>query len=381
MSVKKRLLFIRRLERTLSFLRLLALIGIVWFTVASLLGNINVALNGSFLIYGSGTLLALAFVSKYPLEKIRAKNDFFINNFEDTVKYSNNKTKYGEYDQWGNLNTGLLLKRGSEHPVEELQNLIGLESVKREVLKQKSVYEFDKKYHKNKNNPVRHLCFEGNPGTGKTTVACIFSGLLAEYKKIKYNMYLQCTGADLMGDYQGQTKTKVDAIFNLCRGGVLFIDEAYVLSEANSEMAAEAVAQLLVHLEQEKQTVVIFAGYTNNMKRFMAMNPGLSSRVSTTIIFPDYTPDELMNITDMFIRGKELEITDEARLALKRIYAAKLKMFCPDFSNGRYARNCFDEVYHQHAYLCQTSTDSLKDPNVIDVEDITSIREALLKQS
>ena len=232
MSVKRRLLLTRYFERAASLLRLLALVGIIYLVAMSFIGEIALPIEGNVLMYGSSTLLALLFFSKYPLEKLRAKNDFFINNFEDTVKYSNNKTKYGEYDQWGNLNTGLLLKRGSEHPVEELKDLIGLESVKKEVLKQKSVYEFDKAHHKNKDNPVRHLCFTGNPGTGKTTVACIFSGLLAQYKKIKYNMYLQCTGADLMGEYQGQTKSKIDAIFNLCRGGVLFIDEAYVLADA-----------------------------------------------------------------------------------------------------------------------------------------------------
>lgn len=380
--MKRKLLAARRIEFCLSFLRLLAIIGFGALAAYSLFGIISIFGLGqkSFIVF-----LALAFLSfaaKYPLAAWRKKTDFLIDNFEDTAKYARKKKKYGEYDEDGDLNIGLMLKRGSEDAIGDLNKLIGLSHVKQEVLRMESVYNFEAQHHKNTENVARHLAFLGNPGCGKTEVASIFSGLLYKYGRIKHNMYLQCTGNDLTGEFSGQTKAKVNAIFKRCKGGVLFIDEAYILGQSNDAIAAEAVAQLLVHMEAEKDTVIIFAGYSDEMRKFMMINPGLASRISTTIEFPDYNAHELVQITEKFMAKKNIGIGPDAEKVLESIYQEKINLNEPNFSNGRYARNCFDEIYQQHALLYQQKGKELEsNADVISVSDIISIKDKLLVQS
>lgn len=380
--MKRKLLAARRIEFCLSFLRLLSIIGFGVLAAYSLFGIISIFGLGqkSFVIFLA--LAFLCFVSKYPLTIWRKRINFLIDNFEDTAKYAKRKKKYGEYDEDGNLNIGLMLKRGSEDAIGDLNKLIGLEHVKQEVLRMESVYEFEKQQHKKTESVARHLAFLGNPGCGKTEVASIFSGLLYKYGRIKYNMYLQCTGNDLTGEFPGQTKSKVDAIFKLCRGGVLFIDEAYILGQSYNGASSEAIAQLLVHMESEKNTVVIFAGYSKEMEDFIKINPGLASRISTTIEFPDYNARELVQITKKFMAKKNISISPDAEKILENIYQEKIDLHELNFSNGRYARNCFDEIYQQHALLYQQRGKELgSDANIISVSDIISIKDKLLIQS
>lgn len=382
MSFKKKLLAARRTEFCLSFLRLLAIIGFGALAAYSLFGVISIFGLGqkSFIVFL--VLAFLSYVSKYPLAAWRKRTEFLIDNFEDTAKYARKKKKFGEYDEDGDLNIGLLLKRGSEDALGDLNKLVGLDHVKQEVVRMESVYNFEAQYNKNNENVARHLAFLGNPGCGKTEVASIFSGLLYKYGRIKHNMYLQCTGNDLTGEFSGQTKAKVNAIFKRCKGGVLFIDEAYALAQSNDAIAAEAVAQLLVHMEAEKDTVIIFAGYSDEMRKFMMINPGLASRISTTIEFPDYNAHELVRITEIFMAKKGVGMTQDAEKTLESIYQEKIDRHEPNFSNGRYARNCFDEIYQQHALLFQQKGEEIgSNANIISVSDIISIKDKLVVQS
>ena len=326
-------------------------------------------------------LIALIYSSKYLIAKAEKRINFLIDNFEDTAKWSRTKGKYGQINEYGLLNIGLMLKRGSDDALGDLQKMIGLDAVKKEVLKMKTLYEYEA-VHPNqasKSNVARHLLFLGNPGSGKTVVASIFSGLLYQYGRIKYNMYLPITAADLAGDAHGQTALRMESLFKKCKGGVIFIDEAYALYQADSVTASEIIAQLLVQMEANPDTVVIFAGYTNEMKQFINMNPGIASRIATTIEFPDYNAYELVEITKLFFAEKNLTLTNEATVVLQAIYQEKLNLNEPNFSNGRYARNCFDKIYQQHALSFQLSNMN-QDANLITISDILEIKDLLINQ-
>lgn len=220
--VKRKLLFQRTLQMILDITRLVAMVAFGACGLYSLFGQLSLfgLENRTVIIFI--VLVFLCYVSKYPLNAWKRRIDFLINNFEDTAAYARRKTKFGEYDEDGDLNIGLMLKRGSDDAIKDLNALIGLEDVKEEVMRMESVFNFESQQNKNTDTVARHLAFCGNPGCGKTEVASIFSGLLYKYGRIKHNMYLQCTGNDLTGEFSGQTKARVNAIFKRCRGGVLF---------------------------------------------------------------------------------------------------------------------------------------------------------------
>ena len=326
-------------------------------------------------------LFALLFASKYGIEIAERKVNFLIDNFEDTAKWSRKRGKYGQIDEYGFLNVGLMLKRGSSDAMGDLDKMIGLKAVKDEVKKMQALYEYEKNHPQqaSKNNVARHLLFLGNPGSGKTVVASIFSGLLYQYGRIKHNMYLPITASDLVGDAYGQTAIRMESLFRKCKGGVIFIDEAYALCQAAESSSSEIIAQLLVQMEANPDTVIIFAGYTHEMQQFLNMNPGIASRIATTIEFPDYTSVELVEITELFFKEKQMVLSSDAKYLLNNIYLQKINKNEPNFSNGRYARNCFDKIYQQHALSYQFNTID-QDAAIITASDITPIQDLLISQ-
>lgn len=351
-----KLQFLKIAERGGSFLRLLATIGAgIWLAFCGVqlvtgylydgkspFDNISVLVQAGIAII----ILVVAYVLRFVFDNARLNIHHQIYDDESVLSFHERlekETREGTY-------TPLVLKNGCSDPEKELAGLIGLASVKRSVEKLKALFEYEKKSGKTKKEKVcRHYAFLGNPGTGKTTVARIFAGLLYRYDLIQRNVYLECTGNDLTGEYSGMTKKRVDAIYKKVKGGVLFIDEAYILQ---GPLAEEAIAQLLVKMESDPYTVVIFAGYTGPMLRFIEINPGLASRVSQQIHFADYEPEDLAEIFESFCKKKSIVLSDEARKSLIWIFGQKkerVKELNENFSNGRYARNCFDLIYQQHA--------------------------------
>lgn len=378
---KDRFLFIgeRVLNAFVTIARLLCIVGIVAIVGKSILSSCG---GDSELLttwqIAACIALFVAFIALRQFSKWLEKKHFELKE----IVFGMDILKGDMYAIQNNQNANpnyvpVPVKRGSLDPEGDLEKLIGLDVVKDQVRAMQAAYAFEKdRAKKYREKPCRHMAFIGNPGTGKTTVARIMAGILANTKQIKRNIYVECTGNDLVSEYAGDTKNRVAKIYNKARNGVLFIDEAYVLAQS-SERAPEALAQLLTYMENDPDTVVIFAGYEREMNEFIAMNSGLASRISQKLFFEDYNPTQLFNIFNGFALKRGLKVDDEACQAMVQVFYQKLNR--PDdqpFSNGRYARNCLDAVYQNHALRYKQG---LVQKEIINKEDILTIIEPLLE--
>lgn len=199
-------------------------------------------------------------------------------------------------------------------------------------------------------NPGLHMSFTGSPGTGKTTVAMKMADILNRLGYIKKGQLMTVTRDDLVGQYIGHTAPKTKEVLKQAMGGVLFIDEAYYLYKPDNERdyGAEAIEILLQIMENQRDDlVVIFAGYKNKMDQFYESNPGLSSRVTNHVDFPDYTAKELLQIAKLMLEDQQYKFAQEADLVLLN-YAEK-RMKQPHFANARSIRNAIDRARMRQA--------------------------------
>ena len=193
--------------------------------------------------------------------------------------------------------------------------------------------------------PSLHMCFTGNPGTGKTTVALRMADILHRLGYVRKGHVVSVTRDDLVGQYIGHTAPKTKEVLKKAMGGVLFIDEAYYLYKPENERdyGQEAIEILLQVMENQRDDlVVILAGYKDRMDTFFQSNPGLSSRIAHHIDFPDYAPDELMAIANRMLAAQNYRLTAEAQQAFERYLA--LRVLQPHFANGRSVRNALDRA-------------------------------------
>ena len=250
---------------------------------------------------------------------------------------------------------------------EELDQLIGHGTVKRMIKKIKAYA----KRNKGGEGFNLHMCFYGNPGTGKTEVARILSRILYDAGVLGEAKLVETDGHGLIGKYVGETGPKTEAKVNEAMNGVLFIDEAYSLVGPNeasggvTSYGTEAIAVLLKEMEDHRgQFCVILAGYKDEMKNMLSSNPGFESRIQFTLEFPDYTREELGAITESFIAKKKYEIQDSAleRLLDVTEYYRNL----PNFANARTVRNILDQVLMNQ----NLRTEDIENDNTIIVEDI-----------
>jgi probable Rubsico expression protein CbbX len=198
--------------------------------------------------------------------------------------------------------------------------------------------------------PTLHMCFTGNPGTGKTTVALRIAEILHRLGYIKRNHVVAVTRDDLVGQYVGHTAPKTKEVLKRAYGGVLFIDEAYYLHRPDNERdyGVEAIEILLQVMENDRdKLVVVLAGYQDRMDAFFSMNPGMSSRVAHHIDFPDYSLDELLSIADLMLEAESYELSDPARSALREYL--QLRMNRPRFAHARSVRNGLERARLRHA--------------------------------
>jgi len=198
--------------------------------------------------------------------------------------------------------------------------------------------------------PTLHMCFTGNPGTGKTTVASRMGEILYKLGYVRKGHLVSVTRDDLVGQYVGHTAPKTHEVIKRAMGGVLFIDEAYHIYRVGNERdyGQEVVEMLLQVMENRRQDlVVIMAGYKKEMDRFFSDVPGLSSRIAHHIDFPDYTIDELMDIARLLAERERYRLSPDAENALQDYLALRISQ--PRFANGRSVRNAFDRVRMRQA--------------------------------
>jgi probable Rubsico expression protein CbbX len=198
--------------------------------------------------------------------------------------------------------------------------------------------------------PTLHMCFTGNPGTGKTTVALRMADILYRLGYIARNHVVSVTRDDLVGQYVGHTAPKTREVLKRAHGGVLFIDEAYYLYRPENERdyGVEAIEILLQAMENERERlVVILAGYKDRMDQFFALNPGMSSRVAHHIDFPDYALDELLGIAGLMLAADSYSVSPEAGQALREYL--ERRMCQPRFAHARSVRNALERARLRHA--------------------------------
>ena len=252
---------------------------------------------------------------------------------------------------------------------EELDQLIGLDSVKRMVKKIKAYA----KRNKGEEGFNLHMCFYGNPGTGKTEVARILSRILHDAGILGESKLVEIDGMGLMGRFVGETGPKTEAKIKEAMDGVLFIDEAYSLvgTEGSDRGATnygqEAVTVLLKEMEDHRgQFCVILAGYKDEMKGLLDSNPGFASRIQFTLDFPDYTREELARIALGFLNKKKYTITEDALELVLEI--AEYFRGQKNFANARTLRNILDQVI-MNQNLRTEDEDGDNEIIHIDVED------------
>ncbi|MFB8017849.1 right-handed parallel beta-helix repeat-containing protein [Streptomyces rubiginosohelvolus] len=257
--------------------------------------------------------------------------------------------------------------RASSAVLGELDALVGLESVKREVRALTDMIEVGRRRAEaglKAASVRRHLVFTGSPGTGKTTVARLYGEILASLGVLERGHLVEVSRVDLVGEHIGSTAIRTQEAFDRARGGVLFVDEAYALSPEDSgrDFGREAIDTLVKLMEDHRDAVVVIvAGYTVEMERFLTVNPGVASRFSRTITFQDYLPEELLRIVEQQAEEHEYSLAAGTGEALLKHFTALPKG--PAFGNGRTARQTFESMVERHAgrvaQLAEPSTDDL----------------------
>ena len=257
---------------------------------------------------------------------------------------------------------------------EELESLTGLEEVKERILELKAWFEVRAKSPAHRDEaPNLHMVFMGNPGTGKTTLARLFGEILFEIGVLKKGHLIEATGKDLIADYVGRTALKTTELVDRALDGVLFIDEAYVLTEAErGGFGQEAVDTLLARIENDRERlVVILAGYPARMRHFLGSNPGLARRFpqDNLFSFPDFDPQELLKIFEQRIQAKNLQCAPEARGAIEQIIQSLCAQKDESFGNAGEMRTLVDSIDRRRASRMHRSNDP-HEPLVI-LEDIS----------
>ena len=261
---------------------------------------------------------------------------------------------------------------------DELEELIGMDSIKKDVKELANFVQMQEKRKKQglKTVPVsRHLVFTGNPGTGKTTVARIIASIYKEIGVLSKGHMVETDRSSLVASYVGQTAPKTMDKIREAKGGVLFIDEAYTLAkDADKDFGQEAIDTLLKAMEDDRdEFVVIVAGYPDLMKKFINSNPGLESRFNKYIHFPDYNEDELHQIFVSMCDKYQYRIDTDADMVLKDKIQYLVDHKGDNFANARTIRNMFEVIITNQATRLSTGDNSEGDMQLIIKEDVEKL--------
>lgn len=236
----------------------------------------------------------------------------------------------------------------------ELDDLVGLRGVKREIHKLVSFLKIQKKRQEmdlSQTNLSLHMVFTGNPGTGKTTVARLVARIYRALGFLGKGHLVETDRSGLVGQYIGHTDAKTSDVVNRALDGILFIDEAYSLYKASeNDFGKEAIDTLVKRMEDHRdRLVVIVAGYIDEMEDFINANPGLRSRFNTYIDFANFGNDELVQIFERMSGANDYQLDPDARKKLARIFEQETKRSGRGFGNGRFARNLFESILRTQA--------------------------------
>lgn len=243
---------------------------------------------------------------------------------------------------------------GEGEVMAELEALVGLENVKQMVRELRAYARIQKKRLQNQlpaENLVMHMVFRGNPGTGKTTVARIIGRLFKEMQVLSKGHLVEVERADLVGEYVGHTAQRTREQVKKAQGGVLFIDEAYSLARGGGkDFGREAIDVLVRAMENYRdQFALILAGYREEMDWFIRTNPGLQSRFSFYLDFPDYTVPELLQIARQMLAARQYVWEPEAEIQLERILRRKVLGGEARYGNARLVRNIIEAAIRRQA--------------------------------
>ncbi|MRX70685.1 stage V sporulation protein K [Bacillus lacus] len=237
----------------------------------------------------------------------------------------------------------------------ELSSLVGMDEMKRNI---KEIYAWLFVNKKREEQGLKagkqalHMMFKGNPGTGKTTVARLIGKLFHQMNVLSKGHLIEAERADLVGEYIGHTAQKTRDLIKKSIGGILFIDEAYSLARGGEkDFGKEAIDTLVKHMEDKQhEFILILAGYSKEMDHFLSLNPGLQSRFPLVIDFPDYTVEQLMEISNMMMSEREYQFSRDACNKLKdHLMAVKSTTSPSKFSNGRFVRNIIEKSIRSQA--------------------------------
>ena len=271
-----------------------------------------------------------------------------------------------------------LPKEDMKDLLAELDGYIGLQTVKEEVhnlINMASVYQLRRQHDLPTTDMSLHLVFTGNPGTGKTMTARMMARIYRSLDILSRGQLVEVDRSGLVAGYVGQTAIKTQKVIEKAMGGVLFIDEAYALNgRSENDFGQEAIDTILKAMEDHRDDlVVIVAGYTDLMDRFIHSNPGLESRFNRFLLFDDYTTDEMVDIFRMQCKKGCYQLTEEAR-PLIRDYIAE-ESADDSFGNARGVRNLFEHVLvAQNNRLATMEKITREDLMTITADDVLRAR-------
>lgn len=265
------------------------------------------------------------------------------------------------------------IKKQKKSGLEELDELIGMEAVKKQIYQ---IINFIKVNKKRGKMPSLHMCFFGNPGTGKTTVARIIGKIFSEMKILSdKERFVEAQRSDLIGKYVGFTAPQTQSVVRRADGGVLFIDEAYSIASyvqdgGGSDYGTECIATLIKEMEDRRDTLcVILAGYSKEMQHMLNVNPGFESRIQFKINFPDYSANELYEIFKQRAKSENYKISSNLKQTLIDYFEKEKQK--ENFSNARCVRNLFEKVkFEQAERVAKNESENI---NLIKKSDIENV--------